>query len=360
MNNRDLIMIQTRKKYCIWALAATFGLLSALNLSSLHAANIKWHPGLLPQAGVPKIEAVSVGKHQLTSQGFAIRGYVLLGWSNRGKPVVKTQAAQNHVRPLYRLGDSLDVQADMTLIAVWAIDANNDGIPDYQAGDRKLTTDPEYVKKILAELEAKRRAAEGGTAHRSSLRSASVSLPAWNIHDDMLAHTDRVYYVGCPYNTDTSSTHKIDEPLIYFGADVAFPRERADSLIAEKDMELVFEYGGVLEDTCLVGGKAQKAISRIPFLKPRGTARKDTVYANELFSCDPMMFTRIKEDGMAVLKLYFVKKGTDSLVNSYGNDTSYFRRGGSGGAVQGFWFNQHKPFINAETGEPSDTLTFRF
>ena len=360
MNNRDLIMIQTRKKYCIWALAATFGLLSALNLGSLHAANIKWHPGLLPQAGVPKIEAVSVGKHQLTSQGFAIRGYVLLGWSNRGKPVVKTQAAQNHVRPLYRVGDSLDVQADMTLIAVWAIDANNDGIPDYQAGDRKLTTDPEYVKKILAELEAKRRAAEGGTAHRSSLRSASVSLPAWNIHDDMLAHTDRVYYVGCPYNTDTTSTHKIDEPLIYFGADIAFPRERADSLIAEKDMELVFEYGGVLEDTCLVGGKAQKAISRIPFLKPRGTARKDTVYANELFSCDPMMFTRIKEDGMAVLKLYFVKKGTDSLVNAYGNDTSYFRRGGSGGAVQGFGFNQHKPFINEETGEPSDTLTFRF
>ena len=83
MNNRDLIMIRTRKKYCIWALAATFGLLSALNLGSLHAADVKWHPGFQPRAGKLKTEVVATGKHQLTSQGYAVRGLVLIGWSNR-------------------------------------------------------------------------------------------------------------------------------------------------------------------------------------------------------------------------------------------------------------------------------------
>ena len=58
-------MIRTRKKYCIWAMAATFGLLSALNLGLLHAADVKWHPGVQRSLGALKTEVLPVGKHQL-------------------------------------------------------------------------------------------------------------------------------------------------------------------------------------------------------------------------------------------------------------------------------------------------------
>ena len=199
MNNRDLIMIQTRKKYCIWALAATFGLLSSLNLGSLRAADVKWHPGAQPRAGKPKTETVATGKYQLASQGYAVRGWVLIGWSNRRIPVVKTRAAESQVQPLYRVGTAFDFSQDTTLYAVWAVDKNNDGIPDYQPETRPLPLDPVWIQKRLDELEAKRRAAEGGTAHHSSLRSAPVSLPKWDINDDILAYKEKVYYVGCTY-----------------------------------------------------------------------------------------------------------------------------------------------------------------
>lgn len=172
----------------------------------------------------------------------------------------------------------------------------------------------------------------------------------------ILAYEDKVFFVGCPYNLDTTLTHKITEPLIAFYASNSFGGEAADRVIAAEDMELVFEYGGVLEDSCLVGGMDQKPIKRIPF--PKAPSSGDTVKANELFSSDPMEFTRIKEDGKAVLKMYFVKKGTDTLANA--NDTSFFKRiGNSVPASQGFR-GQGKPFINKETGEYTDTLTFRF
>ena len=172
----------------------------------------------------------------------------------------------------------------------------------------------------------------------------------------ILAYEDKVFFVGCPYNLDTTLTHKITEPLIAFYASNSFGGEAADRVIAAEDMELVFEYGGVLEDSCLVGGMDQKPIKRIPF--PKAPSSGDTVKANELFGSDPMEFTQIKEDGEAVLKMYFVKKGTDTLANA--NDTSFFKRiGNSVPASEGFR-GQGKPFINKETGEYTDTLTFRF
>lgn len=363
MNNRDLIMIQTRKKYCIWALAATFGLLSALNLGSLHAADVKWHPGvMLNKVGISRTESVPTGKFVLTPQGYAVHGYVLLGWSNRKyNRVCISEEDATQVHHLYRVGTAFDFSQDTTLYAVWAIDRDNDGLPDYRAGSNPLPIDAEWINKMLADLEAKRRAAEGGTAHRSSLRSAPVSLPKWDINDDILAYKDKVVYVGCPYNTDTSSTHKIDEPMIAFYKSNAFGGFSPERVRANKDMELVVEYGGVLEDTCLVGGRpkdAQKPLARIPFPAPTGG---DTVRANQLFSCDPMMFTRIKGDGEAVLKMYFVKKGTDTLANSESaTDTSYFKEVGAGITRTLSFKGQGKPFINEETGEFSDTLTLRF
>lgn len=362
MNNRDLIMIQTRKKYCIWALAATFGLLSALNLGSLRAADVKWHPGAQPRAGKPKTEAVATGKYQLASQGYAVRGWVLIGWSNRRIPVVKTRAAESQVQPLYRVGTAFDFSQDTTLYAVWAIDRNNDGTPDYRVQASQLPLDPVWIQKRLDELEAKRRAAEGGTAHRSSLRSAPVSLPKWDINDDILAFKDRVYYVGCTYNGDTAAKHRLRENIISWNYNWdAFGRADKDTVFASRDLELVFEYGGVLEDTCLLGGKArpQKKLRRVP-LKKTTPAPGDTTPVSSLFMYDPLQFTEIKEDGEAVLKMYFVRAGSDTLAN----DTTDWNKT----PLESSWrfargdrpkLYPH-PFYNPETGEPSDTFTVRF
>lgn len=355
-------MIRTRKKYCIWALAATFGLLSALNLGSLHAADVKWHPGAQQRrVGKVRTETVSVGKYQLTSQGYAVPGWVLIGWSNRRTPPVKTRAVESQVQPLYRLGTAFDFSQDTTLYAVWAIDQNNDGTPDYRVQAGQLPLDPVWIQKRLDELEAKRRAAEGGTAHHSSLRSAPVSLPKWDINDDILAYKDKVYFVGCTYNGDTVAKHRIRENIISWNYNWnAFGKGNKDSIYATRDMELVFEYGGVLEDTCLVGGRpkdAQKKLRRIPF--PKGTPPSDSK-VSDLFMYDPLQFTEIKEDGEAVLKMYFVKAGTDTLAN----DTSYW----SATELTNSWrfarpdlpkLYPH-PFYNPETGEPSDTFTVRF
>lgn len=349
-------MIRTRKKYGIWAMAATFGLLSALNIGSLHAADVKWHPGVqLRGLGAPKTETVSEGKHRLTSNGYAVRGFVLLGWSDQVKPVVRTQAAESSVQPLYRVGEFLDVQGDRTLYAVWAVDANNNGSPDYLDFGKELRYDEAYIEKLIAEWERKKREAEGGAA----LRSAPVSLPTWNIKDDILAYKEKVYFVGCKYNTDTLKKHKSRDPLIQFDVDLSFGKGNLDSIKARRDLELVFEYGGVLEDSCLIGGKDQKPLKRI--LIPAGKSIADTLW----FNGDPLTFTRIKGDGEAVLKLYFVRKNTGKGPDTLANDTSDWNvlnslnKWKKPAADMPILCYPH-PFYNPETGAPSDTLTIRF
>lgn len=348
-------------------MTATFGLLSALNIGSLRAADVKWNPGLQPRAGAPKTETVANGMYQLSSQGYAIRGYILLGWSDRAKPVVRTQAAESGVQPLYRVGESIDIQADKTLYAVWASDANNDGVPDYKGKGGNLPMDPAFIDRKLAELERKRRSAESVGAN-SNLRAGAVSLPAWNINDDMLAYKEKVYYVGCLYNTDTAKAHRMSESIIAWNRNLnAFGKADKDSLWATRDLELVFEYGGVLEDSCLVGGRPskpggpQKRLTRIPFPK---TVPGDTTFVSELFMKDPLHFTGIKADGDAVLKMYFVRKktgkGPDTLAvaDDFGGKPDKYRMWRSPGANDNLLYP--KPFWNEETGEPSDTFTVRF
>jgi hypothetical protein len=325
--------------------------------------DITWHPGVQVRAGRPKVETVSKGDLLLTSKGFAVNGYVLIGWSPRRNRVVMSQAAENSLSPLYKVGGHFTASVNTTLYAVWALDKNGNGIPDYQEEAKPVRLDTEYVNKLLSDLEAKRRAEEASGSRRN-LRAAAVSLPKWNIKDDIAAYKENVFFVGCTYNEDTTSTHEILEPLIAFYGENSFPGYGSHNITAARDMELVFNYGGVLEDTCLVGGKGrpQKALSRIPFPKP---VSGDTLVVKDLFSRDPMTFTRIKEDGDAVLKMYFVKKktgkGPDTLANSgAGNDTSYFRVIGPSSYPSVSFKGQGKPFIDQETGEYVDTLTFQF
>jgi hypothetical protein len=81
--------------------------------------------------------------------------------------------------------------------------------------------------------------------------------------------------------------------------------------------------------------------------------------------CDPIQFTRIKEDGDAVLKMYFVRKKTGNGPDTLANDASdwvvppsnAWRYPGVGNSHPALFPH---PFYNEETGEPSDTFTVRF
>ena len=163
------------------------------------------------------------------------------------------------------------------------------------------------------------------------------------------------------YNTDTLEEHDLRETIICWNKNEnVFSGQELASLKmikAARDLELVFEYGGVLEDSCLTGGRAQKPITRI--LLPRDSA------VHTLIMCDPIQFTRIKEDGDAVLKMYFVRKKTGNGPDTLANDTSdwvvphfnAWRYPGVGNSYPALFPH---PFYNEETGEPSDTFTVRF
>jgi len=163
------------------------------------------------------------------------------------------------------------------------------------------------------------------------------------------------------YNTDTLEEHDLRETIICWNKNEnVFSGQKLSSLKmikAARDLELVFEYGGVLEDSCLTGGRAQKPITRI--LLPRDSA------VHTLIMCDPIQFTRIKEDGDAVLKMYFVRKKTGNGPDTLANDasdwvvppTNAWRYPGVGNSFPALFPH---PFYNEETGEPSDTFTVRF
>ena len=100
--------------------------------------DITWHPGVQGRAGRPKVETVSKGDLLLTSKGFAVKGCVLIGWSPRRNQVVISQAAENSLSPLYKVGGHFTASVNTTLYAVWALDKNNDGIPDYRSGANQI------------------------------------------------------------------------------------------------------------------------------------------------------------------------------------------------------------------------------
>lgn len=163
------------------------------------------------------------------------------------------------------------------------------------------------------------------------------------------------------YNTDTLEKHNLRETIIcwnnHWSVFGGLKLASLKMIKAARDLELVFEYGGVLEDSCLTGGRAQKPITRI--LLPRDSA------VHTLIMCDPIQFTRIKEDGDAVLKMYFVRKKTGNGPDTLANDASdwvvppsnAWRYPGVGNSHPALFPH---PFYNEETGEPSDTFTVRF
>ena len=181
--------------YAVWAKDANKN-----GVPDYNEVYVTWHPGVQFRVlGIPKPEAVSKGKNQLTSKGYAVRGFVLLGWSNRPKPVVRTQAAENNVKPLSKIGDFIDIQRDTTVYAIWAIDANNNGAPDYNDNGKEYQTRRASLRR-LSEDEA-------------------VAIRVW-AHDGMLyiasnrrTHADVYTRSGALYKRIDVAEGQINEPL---------------------------------------------------------------------------------------------------------------------------------------------------
>ena len=124
--------------YAVWADDA-----NGNGIPDYEEIQISWHPGIQIKAGSKIDESVSKKSPvKFTSKGYAVRGYVLIGWSHQRKPIVSNQAAENKIHPLLKVGDTLTVTAPTTFYAVWAIDSNNDGVADYKGKSGKLYRAP--------------------------------------------------------------------------------------------------------------------------------------------------------------------------------------------------------------------------
>ncbi len=163
---KPLITVKTDEPADLMKAGATFHITATTTLYAVWAKDdnnngipdydevkIIWHPGFMPKAGGQKTEIVAKGTYALTAKGFALRNYVLIGWSTLRKPVVKTQTEENKIRPLYKVGDSLDIRQNMTLYAVWAIDKNNNGYADYNDNGDNLQTRSAELRRASVDEE---------------------------------------------------------------------------------------------------------------------------------------------------------------------------------------------------------------
>ena len=71
---------------------------------------------------------------RLAGHPLSYTGHVYLGFSTSRYTTITTQAAEDVITPLLKArGSSLDIEtSDVPLYAVWAIDDNNNGVPDYR------------------------------------------------------------------------------------------------------------------------------------------------------------------------------------------------------------------------------------
>ena len=97
---------------------------------------ITYDGGSLQAPGFPKSQAIAKGDTIfLTDMNAKVPGFVLLGWHTVKLPVVTILMMENMVKNVptfYPIGSPFTTMADdTTLYAVWAMDQDNDGFPDY-------------------------------------------------------------------------------------------------------------------------------------------------------------------------------------------------------------------------------------
>lgn len=296
-------------------------------------AAITFNPGSL-RADTLTLVADSGATITLTDMGVSSKGFVLLGWHTLKMPLVTSFAVEKMIKnvPAFYPKDSEFTATDSTtLYAVWAMDQDQDGFPDY--GGTVIM--PSLSKKVIDEIYAK----EG-------IEFRSGTIPNhWDNNYDLAAYLDSVYYVGCMYNLDTVG--KLTEPLICFNANCFQGGNRA-LIKANIPLQLVIEYDGVLVNGSMIGGKNQESLTRIDMIP--GTS------IDSLLDYHPFMFDSIMEDGLGILKMYFVDPNrNDSLPKEYITGSSpAFNKGSSN------WGTWAKPFKDPHTGELKDTCVFKF
>lgn len=291
-------------------------------------ANVTYNLGLFDTGSVPQTQAVAKGATiAVTDMGVGFNRFVLLGWhTTQTKPLlVATRRAEEELKStdeFYAIGDLLTVTDDTTLYAVWAMDMNKDGYPDYPGA---IIIKPSFAKVGKLPVDS----------NGLLLRSGAV-VSGWNDDYDLQAYYDSVYHVGCWYNIDPD--RGITDPLITLDRDYSF---NGGDAYATVPMDLVIEYDGVLDDTCMINGNTGKVMDRISI------AVNPTYPMDSVLIEIPFMFRSIQKDGQGILKMYFVQPGTDILVTS----------------ADWTWQNMPawpKPFIDPHTGVYTDTCVIKF
>lgn len=281
----------------------------------------------------------------VTNEGFVKRGYVVIGWNTMNFTVVRTaahEAAVMKVGNYYPIGSTLTPAADMTLYAIWAIDADNNGYPDYGGVIVRPQHNKELVQRMMSEVDF----GDDGV----SLRSA----PDWNNRYDLPAFDDSIYYVGCLYNQDPAN--QIWENLIYMSPKYCF-NGKGETTVAKKKMNLVIGYDGVLEDGCMIGGPKFQSLKTIEITQDMVNSE---YILESLLNDYPFMFNAIQKDGQGILKMWF--EIADKADVNYGKKPdvtsgTYFGAPGGGTWLGGVW---GEPFLNPETGQPDSVLTIKF
>ncbi|MDR2914428.1 MAG: InlB B-repeat-containing protein [Tannerella sp.] len=311
-------IVQDTTWYAVWATDTDNN-----GIPDYNQVYLTFHKGFAPVAsGIP--DRLPVAKNSgivIPDVSVQAAGYAFLGWSTNLNPLIRfvtTEAAITSAPTFYTAGESFAIGNNaVTLYAVWGIDSNRDGWPDYKQRPSSNNIS----------------ARSGKMAPESSISLRSGAVPDyWNTDWDRTAFDDSVYYVGCTYNLDYE--HEKRENHIMFTEENSF--DGADARF-HTSMRLVIEYGGVLTDGCMIGGVNQEPLDTL--LIPNDPNFR----SNDLFAHYPFTFDSIKEDGQAVLKMYFINL----------NDTDH-------PAITDFdmpatW---GKPFM--VDGEVCDTLTIKF
>ncbi|MDR1813433.1 MAG: Ig-like domain-containing protein [Tannerella sp.] len=313
--------------------------------------------------GFPQSEAV-IGNSTitLTDRGVRYTGYVLLGWSEVKLPLQKTPVTSAVASRIILLGASYNVPATATtLYAVWGIDNDRNGKFDYESS---LPSSQSNVRS------AKTNQSEVFAPNGISLRRIEVpgDLPAWKDDFDKPADNDAVYYPGCTYRQFGYNLNSIN-PLYRLKEHVLSLYNGFDSKYAYivNEVSLVVEYGGVLKDESITGGKDQKTLKKIDITTAMIAASPTVIFISgipthvipveEILDAYPFSIKAdgITEDGVGTVKIYF----TDPATGNYSAMTDFVdaqgRFMGAGGTSACTW---PKPFIDPETGAYSDELTF--
>lgn len=300
----------------------------------LYAADITYHWGIFDSGNPTQAQTIAGGTTTtLTNMDMMLPGYVIIGWTSELFPMVVmspvTETLAKNSYGLEATGSSFTATGDATLYAVWALDRNNDGYPDYSGN---------IIKPSLNGVSAWKGVSVADEDDGISLRS----FPVWDNNYDRPAYDDRIYYVGCTYNRDTVSLY---DSHIVFGETNSFDGGSSSKIVTAIPMQFVIEYDGVLEDGCMTGGPKQEPLTVIEI--PANTIVKD------IFETHPFMFTSIKKDGQGILRMYFIDPvtGTHPIAANWNKTT----------LLHAWWGgNIPQPFINSETGAPSDTFTVKF